>query len=952
MKAIERLTLTLILAFATVFSSSAQNSAKQYTVSGRIIDADEGTPLELVNITFENNTFWAITDLNGKFQLKLKDGEYHYSVSYVGYETAKGTVKVNGKDISNLVIKLQGSSLALGEVVVTAKEQAMGSSSVIDQTALQHLQAKSVEDMLQLMPGAVTSNPSVTSVGQASIREINGSNNNAMGTSVIVNGSPISNDATMMTFNTAKSGNSGISGQSTTGMGMDLRTISTDNVESIEVIRGIPSVEYGNLTSGAMIIKTKQGATPLEAKGKTDPNSKMASVGKGFTLRTGTTVNLAADYTSAYNDIRFKANGYERVTGDLSLSQTFFSNRPLSVNAKFAYFQNINSVRKDPQAQNSEIRKSDNKGVRMSLNGDWNLKSLIISNLSYNLSLNYSHQLDTRKEFMILKNGMQPIGFSTEDGPHMAPILKGNYYSDYYIDGKPTSAYVQVKGTKTIMKSEELTSSFKAGAEWSYDHNNGEGLVFDPYMPPVINDLQTVRPRAYSDIPAMSTISGFFENKTIFPIGKTSMTIQAGVRASSLHIDRDYLDRSNISTVDPRINAEWSVLNKKNNDFLDNLSFTGGWGLTTKMPSLSYLYPDKSYYDELSYYNMSPAIAITTTNIIQSTGNPDLKPSTGRKFEFGVSAEKSRINGTITFYHENYTNEFGYSTVVFADPFLKYNFNLPADAQDLSYSGGQVHYTKDGTQYHVDPISMVADSLFQSYERPNNTAKSEKYGIEYSINFGQVKALRTSLVVDGAWMYVKRQSALDSWSEMGSLNGSYYPYAVLRPGGSGSINQRVNTNFRFITHIPQVKMVFTTTAQVIWGESRQYIYQDENGNDLWYKTTNYNGIDCLAVDPVGYKDYAGNYYAWDTKFRDKIYKNAEYEMISTYSTTTYFEKEKYPAYAIFNFRLTKELGDRLEFSFMANNMFNTRKIHKNKNTSGYSIRTIPQYFGAELKIKI
>lgn len=823
----------------------------------------------------------------------------------------------------------------------------MGSSSVIDQTALQHLQAKSVEDMLQLMPGAVTSNPSVTSVGQASIREISGSSNNAMGTSVIVNGSPISNDATIMTFNTAKSGTSGISSQTTTSGGMDLRTISTDNVESIEVIRGIPSVEYGNLTSGAMIIKTKQGATPFEAKAKTDPNSKMASVGKGFTLRTGTTVNLAADYTSAYSDIRFKAAGYERVTGDLSLSQTFFSNRPLSVNAKVAYYQNINDVRKDPQAQDSEVRKSDNKGVRVSLNGDWNLKTAIISNLSYNVSVNTNHQRDTRKEWMILKNGMQPIGIALEEGTNIAPILHGNYYSDYYIDGKPLSIYTQLKGTKTIMKSEELTSAFKGGVEWSYDVNNGEGLVYDPYNPPVINDLQTVRPRAYTDIPAMNTLSGFFENKTIFPIGKTSATIQVGVRASKLHIDRNYLDRSDITSVDPRFNAEWSVLNKKNNDFIDNLSFTGGWGLTTKMPSLAYLYPDKAYYDELAYYNMPQNMAITTTSIIENTGNVNIKPSTGKKFEFGISAEKGKVNGTVTFYHENYTNEFGYTTTIFSDAF--YTYNVPSGAQNLDFSGGQLHYTHNGQN---GIATLTPDTLFQSYSNPNNTSKSEKMGVEYSINFGQFKAIRTSLVIDGAWMYVKRQSANNVWSEMGSLNGQYYPYAVLRPGGSGSVNQRVNTNFRFITHIPQVKMVFTTTAQVIWGESRQMIYQDENGKDLWYKTTNFNGVECLAIDPVGYKDYAGNYYDWDVKFRDKSYKNAEYEMINTYSTLTYFEKEKYPAYVIFNFRLTKELGDRMEFSFMANNLFNSRKIHKNVNTAGYSVRTISQYFGAELKIKI
>lgn len=306
---------SLLLAGQPVLSQNRgtqrANSVQQgYKVSGKVIDAEDGSPLEVVNIVFDNNSFWAVTDLDGRFSLNLNNGEYHYEVSYVGYETAKGVLKVNGKDITNFNIRLQASSLSLAEVTVTAKQQAMGSSSVIDQTALQHLQPKSIEDMLQLTPGSVTHNTKVNDIGQASIREvgsidnnkIKNDENNSMGAAIVLDGAPLSNDATLMTSNTARSGISDLSGQSSTGIGLDLRTISPDNVESIEMIRGIPSVEYGNLTSGAIIVKTKKGYTPWEVKGKTDPNSKMASIGKGFTLHTGTTVNLSADYTSSYND--------------------------------------------------------------------------------------------------------------------------------------------------------------------------------------------------------------------------------------------------------------------------------------------------------------------------------------------------------------------------------------------------------------------------------------------------------------------------------------------------------------------------------------------------------------------------------------------------------------------------------------------------------------------------
>ena len=131
-------------------------SQRSYTVSGRITDATHGGPLELVNITFENNSFWAVSDLEGRFSLKLSNGEYHYEVSYIGYETAKGVIKVDGSDVTGLNIKLRESSLALSEVTVTAKAQAMGSSSVVDKTALQHLQPKSVSDILQLVPGNIS----------------------------------------------------------------------------------------------------------------------------------------------------------------------------------------------------------------------------------------------------------------------------------------------------------------------------------------------------------------------------------------------------------------------------------------------------------------------------------------------------------------------------------------------------------------------------------------------------------------------------------------------------------------------------------------------------------------------------------------------------------------------------------------------------------------------------
>ncbi|EXY31053.1 tonB-dependent Receptor Plug domain protein, partial [Bacteroides fragilis str. 3397 T10] len=60
---------------------------------------------------------------------------------------------------------------------------------------------------------------------------------------------------------------------STAFVGTDLRQISADDIESVEVIRGIPSAEYGDLTSGLVVVHSKIGQTPWQIKGKINPGT-------------------------------------------------------------------------------------------------------------------------------------------------------------------------------------------------------------------------------------------------------------------------------------------------------------------------------------------------------------------------------------------------------------------------------------------------------------------------------------------------------------------------------------------------------------------------------------------------------------------------------------------------------------------------------------------------------
>ena len=66
--------------------------------------------------------------------------------------------------------------------------------------------------------------------------------------------------------------------------GVDMREIPTDNIERVEVVRGIPSVKYGELTSGLINITRKRSQTPLQIRLKADEYGKLISAGKGFLL--------------------------------------------------------------------------------------------------------------------------------------------------------------------------------------------------------------------------------------------------------------------------------------------------------------------------------------------------------------------------------------------------------------------------------------------------------------------------------------------------------------------------------------------------------------------------------------------------------------------------------------------------------------------------------------------
>lgn len=941
--------LLSLIATALLFCTEAGAQTQRRAAGGGsslegTVTGSDGKPVETASVVL-NNSLFTLTDAKGHFKFtNVPAGELDYFVSCLGYTEARGKITLKGDGTDRLSVRLQQRSLSLRGVTVTARQQAMGSKSIIDQDAVRHIQPKSLADMLQLMPGAITVNPTLNNLGQANVREIGSNDNNALGTAVIVDGTPISNDANLQAIAPTHNGKSsssladGMSDQTTAGRGTDLRTISADNIESVEVIRGIPSVEYGNLTSGVVLVKTKAGKSPLEAKFKADPFSKLAYAGKGFALGSGT-MNLGLDWSQSYADTRRHYRGYDRVTATAGYSNVFgkSGSRPVTLNVNGSFYSNVNNYKKDPQMDELRLKyKNKNVGGRLAVHGHAQLNGWL-TGLDYDLSGQLSRQTDTHIDWVSSPDGV--ISNSMTTGEHLAQILNKAYYSRYRIEGMPVSVFAQVKTNKYIQLGGKDYTNAKLGVEYRLDDNRGDGLKFDINNPPQASESQRYRPRSYKDIPALRNLSVFLNDVSSFGIGATSLQFDAGVRLSNLFLDKDKSGgRGNIFVAEPRVNVEYAFLTKKNNSLFDKLSISGGFGISNKMPTLLYLYPDKAYFDNVSFSAIGvdeSRLAVMTTRVIDRTQNPSLKPARSTKWEVGLNARIGRMSGYVNFFGERHRNEFGFNSQFVSLNYTRYT--VPEGSGNFAYTGNSVTYTKDGT---AGIATTSAQNELQLWSRPGNTQQTDKHGIEYSWDFGMLNPLRTSLVIDGAWFHIKRKSSVPSL-EMVQYN---YDYVPLLPAGGGSVSDRVNTNFRFITHIPAVSLVFTTTVQVVWYENERSIYEDKSGNKLYHLSADGTRYE---VSPIGFYDRSGNFNEWKPEYAT----NVDYRLLSDRYLLYAFKSDHVNPWALVNFRLTKELGKIAEVSFMANNFLGLKKYHRDRNSYSRTQLYPDMYFGAELKMK-
>lgn len=824
----------------------------------------------------------------------------------------------------------------LDEVVVTAREgDGLTASSRIDRSAMTHLQPTSFTDLLELVPGNISKNPAMGEANLITIRETGtlGATGqkvqnedydiSSLGTLFMVDGAPVNGDANMQGVGTSTSGDAPSAARNITNKGVDMRTISTDNIESVEIVRGIPSAEYGNLTSGLVKISRIRSATPFTARFKADEYSKLFSAGKGVSIgRYDHVLNLDLTYLDSKVDPRDALENYKRLTGSARMAMKFQSDRAgIDWNYGLDYTGSFDNAKTDPDLNYNKIDEYKSSYNRIAFTSDLDISlfsNAFFNNIDVNTSASYQvDRLERHKQVAPQRASVAPT--SMQPGVNPGEYLLGEYIADYESDGRPFNLFVKGKASGQH-KTWSLTHKYMVGGEWTLSKNFGHGQIYDLRRP--LAAAWTSRPRDFRDIPALNVLSFFIEDEASMPIGGNMLTMRFGLRSIQLPGLSSKYYLANRPYLDPRFNAKWKFagIPTKSGDMVFALS--GGIGLTTKMPTLDYLFPQENYADiiQLNYYDINKPkenSLISLMTYVNDAVNYDLKAARNLKWEVTASLHWRGNSLNVTYFQENMNSGFRYSPVYAPYAYRKYDASGIISSQ---LSAPPV----------LDELPFTDERVLRSYRRATNGTRIFKRGIEFTASSERWKALRSKLTITGAWFKTTYSNSQMLFSEVTDVvNGSAVSdrYVGLYDYRDGRVTEQVNTNFMIDTQIPRWGLIFTTTLQCMW----------------WVKTTR------IPLDgrPVQYLDAAdGEMHAYDAAAENDP---ALRYLIKTYNGDT-FKTVKVPFAAYLNLKATKKIGDHVKIALFVNRIIDWLPDYR---ANGLLVRRASNaYFGMELNLSI
>lgn len=985
----------------TIIVGCGIQAQAQVTIAGKITDEGDKQPIEFASILMKENGRWAITDKEGNFTIKdVPTGWATLTIQCLGYAKRELTMNIT-MDMPRLRITLKQENLKLDEVTVTARRRTdeATTSYTIDRAALDQQQILNVGNVTTLLPGGKTVNPTLMDDSRIALRSGNLEGGNAsFGTAIEVDGVRLDNNA--MTGETA---------------GASTRSISASNIESVEIVTGIPSVEYGDLSNGVVKVNTRRGKSSFIVEGKLTQHTRQIALNKGFDLGHNRGIlNASLEHARSFSDAASPYTAYQRNILSLNYMNVFWRDKmPLTLNIGLTGNVGGYNSESDPDEQLDDYTKTRDNSLRARLELNWLLNKPWITNLSLNAAFSTT---DRTSESSAHANSATTLAYlhSTEEGYFIAtdydsnpnaPVVLGptGYWNvKQHQESKPMNWTLRLKGDWT-RRFGKVMSRMLVGAEYTGSRNNGRGTYYDDmrYAP-------TWREYRYDELPTMNNMALYAEEKVTIKTGKLSrMELTAGLRNDNTIISGS--DYGTASSLSPRFNGRYIFWQNRRKHTITDLIVHAGWGKSVKLPSFQILYPTPSYYDTEVFRSQSTADNTTVSawysRPSKAQYNPDLRWQHTNQTDIGVELTIKGTRISLSAFHHRTHNAYMASNVY--TPF-SYNYTPVATLENINIPNSERIYSIDQQGIVTVSDATGANSsirlntdqngqnlyntrrFYQTNTRYINASPLDRYGLEWIVDFKQIKALNTSLRFDGNYYYYKSadETLFASMNNSNAkMTGTQEPYqyigwyrgtnginATQTSVANGAISKALNLNTTITTHIPKIRLIVALRVEASLYNYHKAISELDGAvrgivlnNRGEYTGTPYDGTaenKFVAVYPEYYSTWDkpnekipfAETFLW-AKDNDATLYNDLCNLVVKSNTSYVLNPNRISAYYSANLSITKEIGDHVSLSFYANNFLNNMNtVHSSQtdlDMSLFSSTYIPSYYyGLSLRLKL
>lgn len=834
----------LVIFFVVLVGPLSAQEPERARLLGRVTVAETGVPVQGALVSLEGTPLRTLTDSAGVWELRnVPPGPHTLLIRRIGLAPARIPVVAPVRGTLRQDVTLAVSALEMPDITITAEPAGrargeLGTASVIDREAIANQTATSLRGVLELLPGVPSAPPGLEGVQQVGLRSVptsqpasftvggpSAADLASFGTLIILDGVPVSNNANLQT--TGPRGELDFLLQSSAGGGVDLRRIPASTIERVEVIRGIPSARYGDLTQGVVVVDTRAGAAAPEVAARLDERTLEGSAVGG--RRLGGAQAVTATFDAAYTRLRpgLTAEDATRIAAQLShrlrLGAPDAAADP-ALDTRLDLFRLSANNPERPEVFPGRASASEELGIRLSERLRLGMGGR--GAFTVTASADYVRSRST-VQALRLRSAL-PFTDRTEEGRATGRYVLGEYLSELAIHGDAWQVFSRIEADR-MLGALGLDHRLLLGAELRREWNDGAGVQFDIARPPQVtfNGVQGFdRPRRFAAIPPVATSALYLDDRMVRALGSVTATVQAGLRADLLHGGTTWFSGVRDGVLQARLNAELASASW--------LRLRAGIGRTAKVPGVGSLFPAPQFFDvvNVNWFTNDPAerLAVLTTFVRDPT-TPDLGFAVGSKREAGVQIVTGRRGLTLDFviFRDRTDGGVGFRS----DPGF-----LVRDLYDFV----------DSTTGTGQPPTLIepptrADTVPILLDVPANVLNLENRGVEATVQLPEVRPLRLRLHVQGAWVRTEFEdegldfgSAFPNFQVNGSDPRSPYWEGVTRR------SERLLLTYRLVHHRPDLGLVITALVEHIARD----VTEDSAGSD----TLSWAGYITRAGDPV------------------------------------------------------------------------------------------------------